>query len=94
MRKYELVCIIHPDQDENAFNGIVEKVKGWIADAGGTVDKVDVWGRKRLSFMIRKQREGQYVLFNITMAPTATAPLEQNLRFQEAIIRYMLTVVD
>lgn len=94
MRKYELVCIVHPDQDEAAFNAIIEKVRGWVVDAGGSVDKVDIWGRRRLSYIIRKQREGQYALFHITMAPHATAPLEQNLRFQEAIIRYMLTVVE
>lgn len=94
MRKYELVCIVHPDQDEAAFNTIVEKVKGWITESGGTVDKVDVWGRKRLAYTIRKQKEGQYVLFNVTLPPEATAVLDQNLRFLEAVIRYMLTVVD
>lgn len=94
MRKYELVCIVHPDLDENGFNSIIEKVKGWIAETGGTVDKVDVWGRKRLAYLIRKQREGQYVLFNITLPPTATTPLDQNLRYQEPVIRYMITAVD
>ena len=94
MRKYELVCIVHPDLDENAFNGVIEKVKGWIAESGGSVDKVDVWGRKRLAYLIRKQREGQYVLFNVSLPPTATAPLDQNLRYQEPVIRYMITAVD
>jgi len=94
MRKYELVCMIHPDLDEAAFNALTEKIKGWIADAGGSVDKVDVWGRKRLAYLIKKQREGQYVLFNISLEPAATTALDQNLRFQEPILRYMLTLVD
>jgi small subunit ribosomal protein S6 len=94
MRKYELVCIVHPDQDEAAFNAVIEKVKAWIVEAGGTVDKIEVWGRKRLAYIIRKQKEGQYVLFNITLPAPATATLDQNLRFLEAIIRYMLTAVD
>ncbi len=94
MRKYELVCVVHPDQDEAALNGIIEKIKGWISEAGGSVDKVDLWGRKRLAYAIRKQQEGQYVLFNITLPPTAAAALDQNLRFLEAVIRHMLTVVD
>jgi small subunit ribosomal protein S6 len=93
MRNYELVCIIHPDQDEAAFNTVLEKVKGWITEAGGTVDKVEVWGRKRLAYIIRKQKEGQYVLLNITLPPQAAPVLDQNLRFQEAIIRYMITAV-
>jgi len=94
MRKYELVCIVHPDQDEAAFNAVIEKVKGWIAESGGTMDKVEVWGRKHLAYTIRKQKEGQYVLINTTLPSTAIATLDQNLRFQEAIIRYMLTAVD
>jgi small subunit ribosomal protein S6 len=93
MRKYELVCIVHPDLDEAAFNAIIEKVKGWIGETG-SVDKVEIWGRKRLASLIRKQREGQYVLFNLTIPATATATLDQNLRFQEPVIRYMITAVD
>lgn len=93
MRKYELVCIIQPDLDETAFNGIVERVKGWVSDAGGTVDKVDVWGKRRLAFPIRKQRDGQYVLLNITLTPKATAELERNLRFLEPVMRHMLASV-
>jgi small subunit ribosomal protein S6 len=94
MRKYELVCIVHPDLDETAFNDVIEKVKGWITEVGGTADKVEIWGRKRMASTIKKQREGQYVLFNITTPAAAISPLEQNLRFLESIIRYMITVVE
>jgi small subunit ribosomal protein S6 len=94
MRKYELVCVVHPDLDEAAFNAVIEKVKGWITEASGSVDKVDIWGRKRLAYLIKKQREGQYVLFNVSLEPTATAALDQNLRFLEPVLRYMLTLVD
>ncbi len=93
MRNYELVCVIQPDLDETAFNGVVEKVKGWISDSGGTVDKVDVWGRRKLAYIIKKQREGQFVLLNMTMNPTATAELQRNLRYQETLLRHMLSVV-
>jgi len=93
MRHYELVCIIHPDLDEAAFNGIVEKIKAWVTEIKGSTDKVEVWGRKRMAYTIKKHREGQYVLFNLSLEPAATAALEQNLRFQESIIRYMITAV-
>jgi len=92
MRKYELICIIQPDLDETAFNGVVEKVKGWISDSGGTVDKVDVWGRRKLAYIIKKQREGQFVMLNMTMDPSTTSDLERNLRFQETLLRHMLSV--
>ncbi len=93
MRKYELVCIVHPDLDETAFKGVVEKVNGWVTEFGGTVEKTDVWGRRRMAYQIRKQREGQYVLLNITMPAAATAGLERNMRFQESVLRAMLTLV-
>jgi small subunit ribosomal protein S6 len=93
MHKYELVCILQPDLDETAFNGNVDKIKGWISDSGGTVDKVEVWGRRRLATMIRKQREGQYVLLNVSLPSKAAADLERNLRFLEPVIRHMLASV-
>jgi small subunit ribosomal protein S6 len=93
MRKYELVCVIQPDLDETAFNGVLDKVKGWVSESGGSVDKVDVWGRRRLAYHIHKQREGQYVLLNVSLNPAATAGLERNIRYQESILRHMLSVV-
>jgi small subunit ribosomal protein S6 len=93
MRKYELMCIIQPDLDENAFNGVLDKVKGWISDSGGSVDKAEVWGRRKLASLIKKHREGQYVLLNVTMNPATTSDLERNLRYQESVLRHMLSVV-
>jgi small subunit ribosomal protein S6 len=93
MRNYELVCIIQPDLDETAFNGVVDKVKGWISESGGSVDKAEVWGRRKMAYLINKQREGQYVLLNMTMSPATTSELERKLRFQESIMRHMLTVI-
>jgi len=93
MRSYELVCIIQPDLDETAFNSVIDRVKGWISELGGSVDKVDIWGRRRMAYHIRKQREGQYVLLNVTMNPATTSALERNIRFQESVLRHMLSVV-
>lgn len=93
MRNYELVCIIQPDLDENAFNGVIDRLKGWVSESGGNVDKVDVWGRRKLAYPIRKQRDGQYVLLNVSLNPSATTELERNLRFQETVLRHMLSVV-
>jgi small subunit ribosomal protein S6 len=93
MHNYELICIIQPDLDETAFNGVLDRVKGWVTESGGSVDKVDVWGRRRLAYVIRKQHEGQYVLLNLSLNPSATADLERNIRYQETVIRHMLTLV-
>ena len=93
MRNYELVCVIQPDLDETAFNSLLDRVKGWITESGGIVEKVDLWGRRRLAYIIRKQREGQFVLLNISLKPAAIAELERNIRYQEAIMRHMLSLV-
>ena len=93
MRNYELMCIIQPDLDETAMNGVLDKVKGWITESGGSVDKAEVWGRRRMAYSINKHREGQYVLLNVTMSPAAMSGLERNLRYQESIMRHMLSTV-
>ena len=93
MRNYELMCIIQPDLDETAMNGVLDKVKGWITESGGSIDKAEVWGRRRMAYTINKHREGQYVLLNVSMSPAATFELERNLRYQESIMRHMLSVV-
>jgi small subunit ribosomal protein S6 len=94
MREYELVFIIHPDLDENATNEVVERVKGWITEGGGTIDKVDPWGKRKLAYPIRKQNEGQYFLVNTQMSPPFVAELERNLRFVEPVMRFLITVVE
>jgi len=93
MRKYELVCIIQPELDETAFKGAVDRVQNWITESGGNVDRVDVWGRRKLAYPIRKQREGQYVLLNVSLDPKSTRDLERNLRYLETVLRHMLTAV-
>jgi small subunit ribosomal protein S6 len=94
MREYELVFIVHPDLDDTALKELVEKVKSWIIDAGGIVSKVDFWGKRKLAYSIRKQREGQYVLFKTQMEPSFGVTLERNLRFLEPVMRFLITSAD
>ncbi len=94
MRNYEVVLIVQPDLDENALTGVVDRVKGWITNAGGSVEKVDVWGKLRMAYEIRKQREGQYVMVESKMAPTFSAELERNLRLFEPVMRFMISAVE
>jgi small subunit ribosomal protein S6 len=73
------------------FKELIEKVNGWITDSGGQVSKVDIWGKRRLAYSLRKQKEGLYVLVKAKMTPSACAQLERNMRLQESILRYLLT---
>ena len=93
MRNYELVCIFQPELDETAFKGAVERVSNWVTEAGGNVDKLEVWGRRRLAYVIHKQTEGQYVLLNISLDPKAVSGLERNIRYLETVMRHMLTAM-
>ena len=94
MRNYELVCVVHPDLDETAFTAVVEKVKGWITESGGSLTKTDVWGRRRLAYSLKKQREGQYVLFEFQIEPSFSATLERNIRFLEPVLRHLIISLD
>jgi small subunit ribosomal protein S6 len=94
MREYELIFIVHPDLEETATNEVVERVKTWITEAGGTVNKVDPWGKRKLAYPIRKQNDGQYFFLQVEMAPTFIAEMERNLRFLEPVMRFLITAVE
>jgi len=92
MRPYEVAFIIHPDLDETAFKEMLDRIQEWIKSAGGKVLKVDLWGKKKLAYEIRKQSEGQYVFLETEMPPAFCSELERNLGLQESVLRYMITV--
>ena len=94
MRNYELMVLLQPDLDETAFGDVSSKITGWVTDNGGTVEKTVDWGNRRMAYQIHKQRDSHYVLFHVTMSPSATSELERNLRFLEPVMRHMLTLAE
>ena len=92
MRDYEVAFIVHPDLEEGAFEEVQEKVKGWITDGGGNVTDVDLWGKRKMAYEIRKQTEGIYVFMQTEMEPTFIAELERNFGLQEPIMRFLITM--
>lgn len=93
MRSYELIFIVHPDLDAAASNDLIERVKGWITESGGIVSRVDIWGKRQLAYPIQKQTEGQYVFMEAQLSPWFCVELERNLRYQEPIMRFLLTAI-
>ena len=89
MKPYELLLIITPDHDENEAEALTNQVRS-IIENGGTLLKVDPWGKKRLAYPIRKRSEGYYVLYIFESAPSFVAELNQSLHVIEAILRYMV----
>ena len=94
MRPYEVAIIIHPDLDETAFKAMLDRIQEWIKNAGGSVQKVDLWGKKKLAYEIRKQTGGQYVFLQTEMTPEYISELERNLGLQESVMRYMVTSIE
>ena len=91
MRNYEIVFIVHPDLDETNLKDVVSRVKGWITEAEGTITKEEIWGKRRMAYVIRKQREGQYVQLNAQIPPAYIGELERNFRITEPIMRFLVT---
>jgi len=94
MPQYEIAFIVHPEVDENGVAELTEKAQGWVTAGGGTVEKVERQGKKRLAYAIRKQREGHYVLLQAAMNANLPLEIERNLRLTEQVIRFMITKVD
>ena len=90
MRDYELVIIVTPDIDETATAEVVEKVKSWITEVEGSIESFEEWGRQKFAYLVDKNKEGQYYLFNLKLEPTAVATLERNFRLQESILRFLI----
>ncbi len=94
MRDYELVVIVSPQVEEERVGSIVERVTSWITNRGGTIEKVEPWGRKRLAYTIKDFREGTYVIIRLKMGPALVDELESSLRISEDVIRHLLIKVE
>ena len=90
MRNYEFTFIAHPDVEDEGLAGVTEKVSQFITEGGGQITNVDHWGRRRLAYPIRNQREGYYVLMQVQLDPESIGELERKLKLTEEIVRYLL----
>jgi small subunit ribosomal protein S6 len=91
VRSYELAYIADPDLDEEAISSLEERVKSWIEGVNGKTLNVDRWGKRKLAYPIQKQSEGYYFIMQTEIPPEAGRSLEQNLRLNEQILRYLIT---
>jgi len=94
MRIYEELFIIKPDAPEEEVDQIIEQMKGVITTHGGTIDKVDKWGKRRLAYRVDKHREGSYVFIQFTCAPETVKELERRLRVSDAVIKFQTVRID
>ena len=94
MNKYEALYVINANIEDEPRAELIERVSGIVTANGGTVEKVDEWGRRRLAYPINYQNEGYYVLMTFQSEPTLPRELERNLQITEQVIRYLVTRVE
>ena len=87
MRPYELMVIIDPEVEERTVEPSLQKFLNVITNDGGTIEKVDIWGRRRLAYDIKKKSEGIYAVVNFTATPATAAELDRQLGLNETIMR-------
>lgn len=89
MRHYELVLLVHPDQSDQVV-GMVERYIKLVQDNGGTIHRLEDWGRRQLAYPIQKVHKATYVLMNVEAEQEVIDTIETNFRFNDAIIRNLI----
>jgi small subunit ribosomal protein S6 len=87
MRRYEMMIILDPGLEENTIQPSLDQFLTVVKDGGGTVDKVDVWGRRRLAYDIDKKSEGIYAVIDMLAEPDTVRELDRQLSLNEAVLR-------
>ena len=90
MRHYEIMIILEPETDERTVAPSLEKLLQVVPANGGTVDKVDIWGKRRLAYDIKKKSEGFYVVVDMTTTPEIAQELDRQLGLNETVLRTKL----
>ena len=87
MRQYEVMVILNPDLEERMVGPALDQFLGVVRDGGGTVEKVDIWGRRRLAYEIDKRWEGIYAVVDLRAEPATVKELDRQLNLNEAVMR-------
>jgi small subunit ribosomal protein S6 len=90
MNKYELAVIVSVNLTDELLKEEIEKIHGIISRFGGTIEKVDDWGKRRLAYEINKQTEGFYSFITFTSEGDAPAKMEDRLRIMENVLRFLV----
>ncbi len=87
MRHYELMVILDPDIEERTVAPSLDQFLTVVKTDGGSIEKVDIWGRRRLSFEIAKKAEGIYAVVDLQAEPATVKELDRQLNLNEAVLR-------
>ena len=90
LRDYEILYIVRPDLDEDQLGMAVKSVDTLIVNLGGSTEKTDVWGRRRLAYEVDHLREGQYVLTDFRIEPARVPEMEATLKISDTVFRHLI----
>ncbi len=90
MRHYELMVILDPDLEERTVAPSLDKFLNVVRQGGGTVENVNIWGRRKLAYEIKKKSEGIYAVVDMTTEPAVAKELDRQLNLNEAVLRTKL----
>ena len=93
-RIYEELFILRPDITEEEVTPIIDQLRGIVTQAGGTIDKEERWGVRKLAYKIEKRAEGFYVLLQLTAPASTVKELERRLRVNDAVLKYLTVRID
>ena len=93
MRPYDVMLILEPTLEESAVQAVVNRSTDLLQSGGGTVNRVDKWGRRRLAYEIGHRSEGSYVLLEVSAEPPALDELDRTLRLADDVIRHKIVRV-
>ena len=92
-KMYELTVLIHPDLEAN-LDDALSKVKNIITEAGGKIEKENIWGKKKLAYQINREDFAVYVYFEVALPAEAPIVISNTLNITEEVLRYLLVSVD
>src|SRR6478672_5837222 len=94
MRIYEQLFIVRPDAPDEEVDPFLEQMKGVVTNAGGTVDKMEKWGKRRLAYRVEKYKEGAFVLFQFSSGRETGKKFERRLRVSDLVIKFITVRID
>ena len=94
MRIYEELFILRPDATDEEVDPLVEQLRNVIAHAGGTVEKAEKWGVRKLAYKVLKYNEGQYILLQFSAKPDTVKEIERRLRVADLALKHLTVRID
>jgi small subunit ribosomal protein S6 len=94
MRIYEELFIVRPDATDEEVDPVIEQIKTVVTQAGGTMDKTEKWGIRRLAYRVAKYEEGQYILLQFTAKADTIREIERRLRVADVVLKFLTVRID